>query len=1361
MEYAEGKELFDYIVLKKRLSEMEACKLYQEIIDGIEYLHIQNIVHRDLKPENLLLDHKKSIKISDFGLSTIYSNDKLLKTPCGTPSYAPPEMLKGQKYHGLLSDIWSSGVILFAMVCGYLPFSESKEEMVIRKIVQGNYEIPDHVSPLLKDFMKNVLKQDPLERYDLEQIKEHPWFNIMKPNFCPGLIVGYHNIPLDEAILCKIEEYGYDKEKTRQAIQNNKFDTMTAIYNLCLRKFVKEGGKSISDMFSSKYKNYMMSPQSLLSNNKKQIKSEEEVDQEMNKNKSDDSSKFKRKKNDSNRDKDSSKDIKEVKDSNRDKDSSKEVIEVKNKKSEIKVEDMEGNLIENLKPKHNVDKNDKYVKTAAPAPEDKINNRKSKASEEAKKENPIIVDMNTPTNNKNYDLPLTSNIAKTTKNHERKSSVTSNGNNNLDLNFFKIISSKGNKEKKVILIDKSNIDKYNFGDKTEDLATTITKETKDRKDVSPSPKVNVSTIQKMDSNKNRNNYELPLKTDIPSTTRVSNTKNPNSVIKYDEFTERNSKSPGFKIISTESHNPSSTKSKKSNLNNISSRQDSVITHNNVNTNANNNANVSTTEALLENCRKQNEDIAKLLKETVNPMLKLRKNYCLPRQIDSAKTKIVSSEVASFLKINPESIIKNTKNLSSHLKQGLKNYYSHNRSSSHNNDTINKSINGTGNQLEMTIKPKNRRKTSEIVGNDVSGLLGMYKKYRKNETINYKNLHTDNSLIYNKIGNANKRDSSTGRVNQTERVSDKNQNHEREYRKIQPKTYSNSRQIKKKFLDISTHYDNELDHRNETSGERSISNTKNHNRQLSFSPSKAVQVATQKNKYNINYLKEKNKQVADILRKQRKLTPNKFKKTTQNAVNYKFAVSNNISTLRKKDSVDTKTTDILSDEETPANKTVSLKNSESVDTRHVKSNSNMSDTFSNRLNHNTSTDRHKYQKRTYSKDEKPSYGSVLTTNNNINNKSIANKSIHNKSINNKKEEKIDKDDKSKSNRDSSINNQISFSEYNNNFNFPLKKVIKNNNYNTPKIIHTHFNEKSDKDKHTIKENEINTSSRHNANPNNNSFFNTTNYNTTIIINNQGIIPTKEIEIIPTVANTLTNHSNILKTEVNTTRNNNNVIKIGDNYNNVLREVNSGGINSTKNASINNQQQKNRSDRIPDRSGAMMNNYLFKNKQNEKYDKQDKSDLGSVLNTVSNSNLHSENKKSVVTDKIKHNLGSLNHNNLDEFFKVTTTPSSKSETAEQNDNMKFYIGPIDINCIITIKNISAFIEKLMTYLKKKKLSVVQQSAYRIKCICSQSNLNFDVELFKMEGVTSNYIRFRKFQGEYSEYRKLCNQIMGGSK
>ena len=124
MEYATGGELFEYIVNKKRLSEPEACKFYQQILSGVEYLHKLGIVHRDLKPENLLLDHKKDIKLVDFGLSNIYSNSKgeLLSTPCGSPCYAAPEMLLSKNYSGLMVDIWSSGIILFAMICGFLPF---------------------------------------------------------------------------------------------------------------------------------------------------------------------------------------------------------------------------------------------------------------------------------------------------------------------------------------------------------------------------------------------------------------------------------------------------------------------------------------------------------------------------------------------------------------------------------------------------------------------------------------------------------------------------------------------------------------------------------------------------------------------------------------------------------------------------------------------------------------------------------------------------------------------------------------------------------------------------------------------------------------------------------------------------------------------------------------------------------------------------------------------------------------------------------------------------------------------------------------------------------------------------------------
>ena len=91
-EYAQGGELFDYIVSKKRLKEDEACKFFQEILSGIEYMHELNIVHRDLKPENLLLDNDQSIKIIDFGLSNMYRRGEYLKSACGSPCYAAPEV---------------------------------------------------------------------------------------------------------------------------------------------------------------------------------------------------------------------------------------------------------------------------------------------------------------------------------------------------------------------------------------------------------------------------------------------------------------------------------------------------------------------------------------------------------------------------------------------------------------------------------------------------------------------------------------------------------------------------------------------------------------------------------------------------------------------------------------------------------------------------------------------------------------------------------------------------------------------------------------------------------------------------------------------------------------------------------------------------------------------------------------------------------------------------------------------------------------------------------------------------------------------------------------------------------------------
>jgi 5'-AMP-activated protein kinase catalytic alpha subunit len=132
MEYCNGQDLFSLIKSKHHLTEKEACKYFQQIINGVEYIHLSNITHRDLKPENLLLDdNNKRIVITDFGLSKLseeYNNE--LSTPCGTMSYSPPEVLEGKKYNGIYSDIWSCGIILYVMLVGNLPCSEKERNLI-------------------------------------------------------------------------------------------------------------------------------------------------------------------------------------------------------------------------------------------------------------------------------------------------------------------------------------------------------------------------------------------------------------------------------------------------------------------------------------------------------------------------------------------------------------------------------------------------------------------------------------------------------------------------------------------------------------------------------------------------------------------------------------------------------------------------------------------------------------------------------------------------------------------------------------------------------------------------------------------------------------------------------------------------------------------------------------------------------------------------------------------------------------------------------------------------------------------------------------------------------------------------------
>jgi len=180
MEYCEGGELFNYIVEKQRLSENETAFFYYQIIKGVEYIHSKGIAHRDLKPENLLLDKDKKIKIIDFGLSNYFDGIQKLETPCGSPCYASPEMVGGNKYNGFFIDVWATGIILFAMLCGYLPFEDDNNDILFKQILSGKINYPSYLSEMSKDLLNKIIETEPEKRIKIEEIKKHPFYLLGK-----------------------------------------------------------------------------------------------------------------------------------------------------------------------------------------------------------------------------------------------------------------------------------------------------------------------------------------------------------------------------------------------------------------------------------------------------------------------------------------------------------------------------------------------------------------------------------------------------------------------------------------------------------------------------------------------------------------------------------------------------------------------------------------------------------------------------------------------------------------------------------------------------------------------------------------------------------------------------------------------------------------------------------------------------------------------------------------------------------------------------------------------------------------------------------------------------------------------------
>ena len=266
MEFCEKGELFDYIVEKERLCPEEASTFFYQIINGVEYIHKQGFVHRDLKPENLLLTKEKILKIIDFGLCHNFNGTKFLTTKCGSPSYAAPEILKGFPYDGFKTDIWCCGIILYAMLCGYLPFDGDDNQEIFQSIVDGELEFPNFLEDDSIDLLLRLLNPEPKERISIKEIKDHEFYVKGK---------AFYMIKYGE-----VEEDSEDEDKSNDMKSNNFLNInlvdkkgLTTIKRKKENKYTFNNIKRIKENETKKKKNNIFQN---IFNNSKNVNEEEE-----------------------------------------------------------------------------------------------------------------------------------------------------------------------------------------------------------------------------------------------------------------------------------------------------------------------------------------------------------------------------------------------------------------------------------------------------------------------------------------------------------------------------------------------------------------------------------------------------------------------------------------------------------------------------------------------------------------------------------------------------------------------------------------------------------------------------------------------------------------------------------------------------------------------------------------------------------------------------------------------------------------------------------------------------------------------------------------------------------------------------
>lgn len=255
LEYVTGGELFDKIVHHGRMTEDEARRYFQQLVNAVDYCHSRGVFHRDLKPENLLLDAGGNLKVSDFGLSALsqqVQDDGLLHTACGTPNYVAPEVLDDSGYDGATADLWSCGVILFVLLAGYLPFDDSNLANLYKKISAAEFTCPPWMSFPAKKLITRILDPNPTTRITVSEILDDEWFKV---NYKPPVFDDKDDTSLDDvdAVFQDSEEHHVTEKKEEQPVAMNAFELIAMSNGLNLGNlFDADQGFKRETRFTSK-----------------------------------------------------------------------------------------------------------------------------------------------------------------------------------------------------------------------------------------------------------------------------------------------------------------------------------------------------------------------------------------------------------------------------------------------------------------------------------------------------------------------------------------------------------------------------------------------------------------------------------------------------------------------------------------------------------------------------------------------------------------------------------------------------------------------------------------------------------------------------------------------------------------------------------------------------------------------------------------------------------------------------------------------------------------------------------------------------------------------------------------------------